>query len=134
MEIFIMKLYKFIAAWIVILIAVSACGTQTTANAADATYAYLQALASKDKDAVISLTCKESEEQAILEVDALMSVDAALKDVSCEQTGQEGDEVLVVCKGSLDLTYNDEIRAIELDKRTYSMKMEDGQWRVCAYK
>lgn len=129
-----MKLYKFVVVWIVILLAVSACGTKTTANAADATYAYLQALASKDKDAVISLTCKESEEQAILEVDALMSVDAALKDVSCAQISQEGDEVSVVCKGSLDLTYNDEIRAIELDKRTYSMKMEDGQWRVCSYK
>jgi hypothetical protein len=134
MEIFIMKLYKLIAASIAILLAVSSCGTKTTANAADATYAYLQALASKDKDAVISLTCKESEEQAILEVDALMSVDAALNDIRCEQTGQDGDEVLVVCTGSLDLTYNDEIRAIELDKRTYSMKMEDGQWRVCSYK
>jgi len=116
------------------LLAVRSCGTKTTANAADATYAYLQALASKDKDAVISLTCKESEEQAILEVDALMSVDAALNDIRCEQTGQDGDEVLVVCTGSLDLTYNNEIRAIELDKRTYSMKMEDGQWRVCSYK
>jgi outer membrane lipoprotein-sorting protein len=134
MEIFIMKLYKLIAASIAILLAVSSCGTKTTANAADATYAYLQALASKDKDAVISLTCKESEEQAILEVDALMSVDAALNDIRCEQTGQDGDEVLVVCTGSLDLTYNNEIRAIELDKRTYSMKMEDGQWRVCSYK
>ena len=134
MEIFIMKLHQFVAACVVILLAVSACGTKTTANAADATYAYLQALASKDKDAVISLTCKESEEQAILEVDALMSVDAALNDIRCEQTGQDGDEVLVVCTGSLDLTYNDEIRAIELDKRTYSMKMEDGQWRVCSYK
>ncbi|NPV40273.1 MAG: hypothetical protein HPY72_02885 [Anaerolineae bacterium] len=129
-----MKLYKLIAASIAILLAVSSCGTKTTANAADATYAYLQALASKDKDAVISLTCKESEEQAILEVDALMSVDAALNDIRCEQTGQDGDEVLVVCTGSLDLTYNNEIRAIELDKRTYSMKMEDGQWRVCSYK
>jgi len=134
MEIFIMKLHQFVAACVVILLAVSACGTKTTANAADATYAYLQALASKDKDAVISLTCKESEEQAILEVDALMSVDAALNDIRCEQTGQDGDEVLVVCTGSLDLTYNDEIRAIELGKRTYSMKMEDGQWRVCSYK
>jgi outer membrane lipoprotein-sorting protein len=134
MEIFIMKLYKLIAASIAILLAVSSCGTKTTANAADATYAYLQALASKDTDAVISLTCKESEEQAILEVDALMSVDAALNDIRCEQTGQDGDEVLVVCTGSLDLTYNNEIRAIELDKRTYSMKMEDGQWRVCSYK
>lgn len=129
-----MKLHQFVAACVVILLAVSACGTKTTANAADATYAYLQALASKDKDAVISLTCKESEEQAILEVDALMSVNAALNDVHCEQDGQDGDKVLVVCTGSLDLTYNDEIRAIELGKRTYSMKMEDGQWRVCSYK
>lgn len=112
----------------------SACGDQSTANAADATLAYLQALADKDKEKVISLTCKAWEEQAILEVDALMSVGAELNDVSCNQTGEEGSDVLVVCNGSLDLTYNDEIRAIELEKRTYTMTMEDGQWRVCSYK
>ena len=129
-----MKMYKVLVLPIAIMMLLSACGSKPAASAADATYAYLQALADKDKEMVVSLTCKAWEEQAILEVDALMSVGAALNNVSCRQTGEEDENALVVCSGSLDLTYNDEIRAIELDKRTYTMAMEDGQWRVCSYK
>ena len=116
------------------ILLVSCGGGQANASAADATYAYLEALANKDKDTVVSLTCKDWEEQAMLEVDALMSVGAQLNNVSCSQVGEDGEDALVVCSGTLDLTYNDEIRAIELDKRTYTMTMEDGQWRVCSYK
>lgn len=112
----------------------TACGSDTASNPADATLAYLEALAAKDKDTVVSLVCKDWEEQAMLEVDALMSVGAALNEVACSQTGTEGEDALVVCDGSLDLTYNDEIRAIELSSRTYTMTMEDGQWRVCSYR
>ena len=129
-----MKMSKVFVLSIAIMMLLSACGNKPAASAADATYAYLQALAEKDKEMVVSLTCKAWEEQAILEVDALMSVGAALNNVSCQQTGEEGGNALVVCSGSLDLTYNDEIRAIELDKRTYTMAMEDSQWRVCSYK
>lgn len=129
-----MKMYKIFVPFILLLIILTACGSKPAASAADGTYAYLQALAAKDKEKVVSLSCKSWEEQANLEVDALMSVDAALNNVTCKETGQDGEAILVVCNGTLDLTYNNEIRAIELDKRTYTMQMEDGQWRVCSYK
>ena len=83
---------------------------------------------------MINLSCKSWEEQASLEVDALLSVGAALNNVQCKVTGNEGDYQLVVCSGMLDLTYNDEIRSIDLSPRVYSMGLEDGQWRVCSYK
>lgn len=130
-----MKYRQSILLFVIAAVLLAACGGgQSSASAADATYAYLEALANKDKDTVVSLTCKDWEEQAMLEVDALMSVGAQLNNVSCSQVGEEGGDALVVCGGTLDLTYNDEIRAIELDKRTYTMTMEDGQWRVCSYK
>jgi ABC-type glycerol-3-phosphate transport system substrate-binding protein len=130
-----MKFHQSILLFVIAAVLLAACGgAQSGASAADATYAYLEALANKDKDTVVSLTCKDWEEQAMLEVDALMSVGAQLNNVSCSQAGEEGADALVVCNGTLDLTYNDEIRAIELDKRTYTMTMEDGQWRVCSYK
>lgn len=113
-------------------ILIIACTSKENA-AADNTLAYLEALAKKDKNAAVSLACKEWEDQANLEVDALMSVGAELREVSCQEVDQNGDMATVVCSGSLDLTYNDEIRSIDLSKRTYSMKMEDGQWRVCSY-
>ena len=125
-----MKFHQSILLFVIAAVLLAACGgAQSGASAADATYAYLEALANKDKDTVVSLTCKDWEEQAMLEVDALMSVGAQLNNVSCSQAGEEGADALVVCNGTLDLTYNDEIRAIELDKRTYTMTMEDGQWR-----
>ena len=130
-----MKFHQSILLFVIAAVLLAACGgAQSGASAADATYAYLEALANKDKDTVVSLTCRDWEEQAVLEVDALMSVGAQLNNVSCSQAGEEGADALVVCNGTLDLTYNDEIRAIELDKRTYTMTMEDGQWRVCSYK
>jgi ABC-type glycerol-3-phosphate transport system substrate-binding protein len=130
-----MKIRQSILLFVIAAVLLAACGGgQSSASASDATYAYLEALANKDKDTVVSLTCKDWEEQAMLEVDALMSVGAQLNNVSCSQVGEEGADALVVCSGTLDLTYNDEVRAIELDKRTYTMTMEDGQWRVCSYK
>ena len=128
-----MKIRNLLILSVISVFILSACAAEASGDAADATLAYFNALAEKDKEAVISLTCKAWEEQAILEVDALMSVGAELNNVSCSQVGEDGEDALVVCQGSLDLTYNDEIRAIELDKRTYTMTMEDGQWRVCSY-
>jgi len=83
---------------------------------------------------VLNLACKAWEEQASLEVDALLSVGAELNNVQCQIEKEEGDYTLVKCSGLLDLTYDDEIRSIDLSKRTYYMQMEDGQWRVCSYK
>ncbi len=110
------------------------CSSVEKSNPAAATFAYLEALAKKDKTQVINHSCKAWEEQASLEVDALLSVGANLNNVQCNVTGTDGEIQLVKCSGTLDLTYNDEIRAIDLSQRTYSMALEDGQWRVCAYK
>ena len=68
-----------------------------------------------------------------MEVDALLSVGAEVSDLSCKVTHENGDESFVVCNGSLDLTYNDELRSIDLSRRTYTLRQEDGQWRVCSY-
>jgi len=110
------------------------CSTAVESDPSKATFEYLQALSEKDKTRVINLSCKSWEEQASLEVDALLSVGAALNNVQCKVTGNEGNFQLVECSGLLDLTYNDEIRSLDLSPRVYSMGFEDGQWRVCSYK
>ena len=119
---------------VILLVIISSCVGQKEENAAEATMKYLNALAEKDKTTLINLSCKSWEEQAALEVDALLSVAAELNDVTCSVSGQEGDFQLVNCSGGLDLTYGEEIRSIDLSLRTYYMAMEDGQWRVCSYK
>jgi len=110
------------------------CASAVKSDSANAALEYLKALSEKDKTKVINLSCKSWEEKASLEVDALLSVGAALNNVQCKVTGNKGDYQLVVCTGMLDLTYNDEIRSIDLSPRVYSMSLEDGQWRVCSYK
>jgi len=109
------------------------CGGQIESNASTAAENYIIALAEKNKAQVIALSCKEWEESATLEVDALLSVDSTVTDLDCEIIEEENTDTLVKCSGSLDLTYNDEIRAIDLSRRTYSLRQEDGQWRVCSY-
>jgi len=110
------------------------CGNQEQANAADAVENYIIALAEKNKNQVVALSCKEWEESATLEVDALLSVEAAVSELNCEIVAEDASGTQVVCSGSLDLTYNDEIRAIDLSRRTYTVMQEDGQWRICSYK
>jgi hypothetical protein len=113
---------------------ISACSGDSGNGAATATEQYIRALSAKDKALITNLSCKEWEESAILEVDALLSVESEVKDLSCAVTGEDGDNTLVVCSGSLDLTYNDEIRAIDLSRRTYYLQQTNGQWQVCEYK
>jgi hypothetical protein len=112
----------------------SSCGNHKESNPASAAENYIIALAENNKSQVVALSCKEWEESATLEVDALLSVDAAVTGLNCEIAGEDDTGTYVVCSGSLELTYNDEIRAIDLSRRTYTLRREDGQWRVCSYK
>ena len=125
---------KFVSILLLIIIVLTSCGGQNDSNAAAAAENYISALAEKNKSQVISLSCKEWEESATLEVDALLSVDADVSGLGCEITGDDDLNTYVKCSGSLDLTYNDEIRAINLSRRIYTLRQEDGQWRVCSYK
>jgi len=111
----------------------AACTSQAGRGAAEATESYITALAEKDKVMITNLSCKDWEESAILEIDGLLSVEAEVSDLSCDVTGNDSESTLVTCNGSLDLTYNDEIRAIDLSRRTYYLQEEGGQWRVCKY-
>jgi len=119
---------------ILLTILASSCSGSSSEAAAQATEEYLQALAAKDKTALINLSCKESEAKASLEVDALLSVEPELNNLNCEVQGVEGDDTLVKCSGSLDLTYDTEIRSIDLSERTYNLRQEDRRWRVCSYR
>ena len=119
---------------LVLIFLMSACSNNDGSGAVNSVEKYITALADKNKSQVIALSCKEWEEDASLEVDALMSVDATVVDLNCDITGEDGDDTFVACSGSLDLTYDDEIRAIDLSRRTYTVRQEDGQWRICSYK
>lgn len=115
----------------------SACGAggSSTADAAGKTAeAYLNALVAGDGDKMSTLSCADWEENALLELDSFMAVEAALEDMVCTQTGTDGDKALVSCQGKIITTYNDEKSEIDLSSRTYEMTQSAGEWLVCGYR
>jgi hypothetical protein len=108
----------------------SAC--QANANgSAQAVETYLQALVDENQERLLTTSCADWEESAILELDSFKGVSASLKDVSCKQTGTEGDSAIVQCSGSIEATYNNEQRQLPLEGRGYKVVQDQGNWLVC---
>jgi hypothetical protein len=99
---------------------------------------YLSALTEKDENTLISLTCKEWENQALLEYDSFSNVTTELKDVTCELDGHkknsQGETVYSVsCWGEISASYNGELRTFDLSDRVYQVVYRGGSLQVCGY-
>jgi hypothetical protein len=95
--------------------------------------AYIQALSNRDSVQISNLSCSDWEQNALLEVDSLTAVGSKVVNLSCSQTGQNGNDTYVSCKGVLSLDYNGEAQQIDLSTRTYIARQEGGEWRMCGY-
>jgi hypothetical protein len=115
----------------IVVITLAACGQQDAPG--KAVEAYYQALVDKDADLLVNLSCADWEEQATMEVDSFEAVSAELKDAKCQTSGEDGDAKLVTCTGSIIATYNDEQQTLSLDRHTYRVVSEGGEWRMCGY-
>lgn len=114
-----------------VVLALAACGQQDAP--AQAVEDYYQALVDKDADRLVNLSCADWEMQATIEVDSLSAVSAELKDASCQTSGEDGDVKLVTCTGSIVKTYTNETQEFGLDRYTYRVASEGGEWRMCGY-
>ena len=124
---------KFVIPTFIILASlfIVSCSSSNTDAPAQAVEDYLTALVEKDSDRLPTLVCGDWEEDALTELDALQAVSARLEDVSCQQTGTDGDTSLVNCAGSIVLTYDTEDQKIDLSVVTYQVVEENGDWLVC---
>jgi len=109
----------------------TACSAGNQDAPAKAVEDYLNALVAKDADRLSTLSCGEWEDDALLELDSFQAVIARLEGVACEQTGTDGDTALVLCKGNIVATYNNEDQELDLSVRTYQVVQEGGEWLVC---
>jgi outer membrane lipoprotein-sorting protein len=116
---------------ILLLLILSGCNRQSPA--AQSVEAYLNALVSDDVNDVAMLTCKEWEEEAIIEYDSFQLVSPKLQDVQCSEIDQVDDYVTVQCTGQILATYNNETTTISLENRLFKVKNEKGDWFVCGY-
>jgi hypothetical protein len=120
-----------------LLILLAACSTSQKAPI-QVVETYLAALAEKDENTLINLTCKEWEDQALLEYDSFSNVTTELKDLACELDGQtknsQSETVYsVTCWGEISASYNGELRTFDLSDRVYQVIDRGGSLLVCGY-
>ena len=106
---------------------------QTTQGASSAVESYLQALVTQDTAKLSTLSCKDWEQQALLELDSFQGVTAKVENPGCVESGKDGSASLVKCQGKIVATYNNENQELSLTGRTYKVVQEGGDWRVCGY-
>lgn len=116
------------------MLLLAACGGGGKEASAQTVEAYLQALVKGDSDKLSTLSCKDWETQAVMELDSFQGVSASLDGLSCSQSGMDGDTALVACEGNILATYNNEQQKLPVSGRAYQVKQEGGEWRVCGYR
>ncbi len=117
-----------------VLILTACRGSATpTSGAAKAVEDYLQALVARDVNTMIDLACLNWEQQARLDYNAFNAVKLEMKDLSCQESGKEGDFTLVTCSGAIVANYGAEDMSIDVAERSYQAIEENGQWRMCGY-
>jgi PBP1b-binding outer membrane lipoprotein LpoB len=89
---------------------------------------FLRALTAKDEARLLTLVCADYELDALLEFDSYGLVETTLKDMDC--TSSDAD---VICTGSIEASYGDEVRSFDLSERTYHLVQDGGDWLVCGY-
>lgn len=125
---------KFFLILILVIIAnlfLSACASKNKDAPAKAVEDYLNALVAKDSDRLTTLSCGDWEDDALLELDSFQAVTTKLDGLACTQTGTDGDTALVLCKGKIIATYNNEDQELDLSVRTYQVIQDGGDWLVC---
>jgi hypothetical protein len=125
------KFFLILTVVIVSNLLLSACASKSNDAPAKAVEDYLNALVAKDSDRLTTLSCGDWEDDALLELDSFQAVTTKLDGLACSQTGTDGDTALVLCKGKIIATYNNEDQELDLSTRTYQVVQEGGNWLVC---
>ena len=112
-------------------ILLTACSSSNSDAPAQAVETYLNTLVAKDEDRLPTLVCGDWEEKALIELDSFQAVTPRLEDLSCAQTGTDGDTALVNCTGKIISTYDNEDQELDLSVRTYEVVQQGGDWLVC---
>lgn len=123
----------FLACMAGLLALLGAC-TTTGSEPVQAVTTYLEALAAKDEDRLVSASCAAWEGSAIMEMDSFAAVTPELVEVECQESGADGEEMLVTCTGQIKLDYNGEILDLDLSGQLFRTVQEGGEWRMCGYR
>jgi hypothetical protein len=135
LEVPVKRLFVIFSLSLLSITLLSACAAKSNGDeSAVAVQSYLNALVNKDTNALSTLSCKDWEAQAAMELDSFQAVKTELQDLACKKTGSEGDMDVVTCTGKINATYNNENMQIDLSKRPFLVKRQGSDWQVCGYK
>ena len=110
----------------------TACNSATASSGAvDAVEAYVHAVVENDPSKLSALSCADWETDALTELDSFQAVKTSLEGFSCEESGTDGANTLVVCQGKIIASYNGEKQKLDLSTRTYQVVEQGGSWLVC---
>jgi hypothetical protein len=112
-------------------IILTACGASASGGAAPAVESYITALAAKDEAALISNSCADWEDDALLELDSFALVEVTVDGMACTESGTDGEVTLVDCQGKFQMSYAGEPQELDLSARTYEVVNQSGDWLVC---
>lgn len=118
---------------IFISLLLSSCGTSPTNGASQAIEGYYESLIAKDLNRLINYSCADWEANAHQEIRTFDAVEVNLENFSCQESGKDGEIILVSCTGKIVANYGNEILEINLAERSYRSKYEGGEWRMCGY-
>jgi outer membrane murein-binding lipoprotein Lpp len=107
---------------------------EESSGAARAVQEYNQALVEKDANRLSSLSCADWEAEAQNELASFGAVTTALNELTCTESGTDGEITLVSCTGTITANYGNEVLEIDLSERTYQVVFEAGEWRMCGYR
>lgn len=128
------KHWRYAIGFLIIAVVLGGCGgSGSGANAGEAVERYLQALTNRDLNQMIGASCANWEAQARLEYDSFAAVKLELKDLSCQEKGQQAPYTLVTCRGTIIANYGAEDLQIDVAAQTFQVIQEGGEWRVCGY-
>lgn len=94
---------------------------------------YINALVNKDENTLIIYSCADWESEAKSEFNSFSAVSVSLEDLTCQETGQDGDYIIVSCEGIIIANYGNEVLEINLADQNYLSIYEGGEWRMCGY-
>jgi hypothetical protein len=115
------------------LVVLTACSNDSI-GPGTAIESYNHALVEGKADQLATLSCADWEADAQTELASFAAVEVNLEDMSCSETGKEGDDVLVSCSGKIIANYGNEVLEINLADRLYLAVLEGGEWRMCGYR
>jgi hypothetical protein len=120
---------------IILIFLLASCNSADNSDpSAVAIEEYIQALIAQDANKVSTLSCADWEMDGQIEVDSLTAVSATIEEMSCERSGDEGEDAIVSCTGIVVFDYNGEIQELDLSTRNYIVRQEGGDWRMCGYR